>query len=398
MAGISARKRGKTWSYSFEAAKIDGRRKRIEKGGFRTKKEALEAGAKAKAEYDNAGKVFHPSEVSLADYLNYWLENHVKKNLSHRTYLDYESKARIHIKPSIGHYRLCSIEADVIQNWIDDIKLKGYSISMVKNILACLSGALNYAVMPLRYIKSNPCNYVKLSRLKEDPRLKEKREYICSKEDWNRIIERFPEGSNFYLPLMIGYHLGTRVGETYGFDLSNDIDGNVIRVRRQLQKENRTWYQREPKYESYRSIDMDSIIKNVMRKEIIKRKERMMYYGEYYMKTYVNNGAIVQFPANMDIALPEIMPASVKENGELLTPESFKYCARVIHKELGIPDFHYHSLRHTHATILAENGASPKTVMERLGHKDIAVTLNKYTFNTEKMRSQAVEIFENAIL
>ena len=116
------------------------------------------------------------------------------------------------------------------------------------------------------------------------------------------------------------------------------------------------------------------------------------------MKTYVNNGAIVQFPANMDIALPEIIPASVKENGELLTPESFKYCARVIHKELGIVDFHYHSLRHTHATILAENGASPKTVMERLGHKDITVTLNKYTFNTEKMRNQAVEIFENAIL
>ena len=29
------RKRGKTWSYYFDTAKINGERKKIEKGGFR---------------------------------------------------------------------------------------------------------------------------------------------------------------------------------------------------------------------------------------------------------------------------------------------------------------------------------------------------------------------------
>ena len=38
------RKRGKTWSYYFDTAKINGERKKIEKGGFRTQKEALEIG------------------------------------------------------------------------------------------------------------------------------------------------------------------------------------------------------------------------------------------------------------------------------------------------------------------------------------------------------------------
>ncbi|MDE7332604.1 MAG: tyrosine-type recombinase/integrase [Lachnospiraceae bacterium] len=52
-------------------------------------------------------------------------------------------------------------------------------------------------------------------------------------------------------------------------------------------------------------------------------------------------------------------------------------------------------LRHTHGTILAENGVNPKTVMERLGHKDIATTLGTYTFNTESMQKSAVDIFEN---
>jgi len=32
-----------------------------------------------------------------------------------------------------------------------------------------------------------------------------------------------------------------------------------------------------------------------------------------------------------------------------------------------IPKFAYHSLRHTHATMLAERGASPKYVQHRLG-------------------------------
>ena len=91
------------------------------------------------------------------------------------------------------------------------------------------------------------------------------------------------------------------------------------------------------------------------------------------------------------------MPLSVRENGELMTAESFKYCARVVHYELENPLFHYHSLRHTHGTILAENGAQPKTVMERLGHKDLKTTMEKYVFNTDKMKDDAVQIFLQAI-
>ena len=47
MAQISTRKRGNTWEYSFEIASVNGKRKRKSKGGFRTKKECLEAGTKA---------------------------------------------------------------------------------------------------------------------------------------------------------------------------------------------------------------------------------------------------------------------------------------------------------------------------------------------------------------
>ena len=65
MAQVNVRNRKKAdgsnnWEYRFEAAKVDGKRKHISKSGFRTKKEALEAGTKALAEYNNAGQHFTP--------------------------------------------------------------------------------------------------------------------------------------------------------------------------------------------------------------------------------------------------------------------------------------------------------------------------------------------------
>ena len=133
------RKRGKTWSYYFDTAKINGERNKIEKGGFRTQKEAIEARAAAITEYKNSGRTFSPKEISVADYLDYWLENAIKKNIdngySYETWRDYESKIRLHLKPAFGIYRLSSFQyaPDKVQEWVDDMKQKGLSKSMIKN-------------------------------------------------------------------------------------------------------------------------------------------------------------------------------------------------------------------------------------------------------------------------
>lgn len=122
----------------------------------------------------------------------------------------------------------------------------------------------------------------------------------------------------------------------------------------------------------------------------------MIEYGPYYMKTYrLPDNSIVQYRADLSVPYQEIYPLVVQENGQLYTPDSFKYCARVVHYDLGNPLFHSHCLRHTHGTRLAENGVNPKTVMERLGHRDIKTTLQTYTFNTEVMQTTAVDIFES---
>lgn len=338
------RKRGKTWSYYFDAAPIDGKRNKIEKSGFRTQKEALEARAKAISEYNNTGRTFSPKEISVADYLDYWLENAIKKNIDHgysyNTYRDYESKIRIHLKPAFGIYRLSSFQysPDVIQKWVDDMKIKGFSKSMIKNTLTCLAGALNYAILPLNYIQSNPCNPVKVGKMPIDVDAKAHTEYVCPKEEFDRILERFPVDNYFHLSLVVPYNIGTRIGETFAIDLMRDVDfeKHEIHITKQMTKIDKTWFLKPPKYDSYRTVKMGSTIEQILRHVIRERKKNRIKYGSHYMKTYVlPDKSITQVRADVNVPYQEIMPLCVKDNGELVTPESFKYCARVIHYELG---------------------------------------------------------------
>ena len=171
------RKRGKTWSYYFDTAKIGGERKKIEKGGFRTQKEALDARAAAIAEYNNTGRNFEPSQMSVSDYLDYWLEHAIKNNIgqgfSHGTYRVYCGQVNNHLKPKFGQYRLSSFQyaSDIIQTWIDELKAK-YAKSTVNSLLNCLSGAMSYAVLPLKYIQNNPCIPVTVGKMPLDPQAK----------------------------------------------------------------------------------------------------------------------------------------------------------------------------------------------------------------------------------
>ncbi|QPR68882.1 tyrosine-type recombinase/integrase [Lysinibacillus macroides] len=52
-----------------------------------------------------------------------------------------------------------------------------------------------------------------------------------------------------------------------------------------------------------------------------------------------------------------------------------KYNTRKLQETLEIP-FNFHSLRHTHATMLMENGAKIKDIQARLGHSRSAITID----------------------
>jgi integrase len=68
-----------------------------------------------------------------------------------------------------------------------------------------------------------------------------------------------------------------------------------------------------------------------------------------------------------------------EEDGSPIVPDKVTQdFARVV-KRLGLPYLSFHGLRHVHATLLLLAGTNPKIVSERLGHSNIAITMDIYS-------------------
>lgn len=371
------RRRGKRWYYYFDAGVVDGKRKKIERVGGNTKKEALEALRKALNEFEKAGTILDETEMSTADYFDYWYKEYVLINCKYNTQEYYRRIIKNHIKPSLGIYKIKSLNAAKLQEFINDKHINGYSKSSLSNFLGVLSKALKMAVYPYQLIKENPMQYVKIPKIQEDKKDEDNLK-IISKKDFNKIIKRFPMESTFYIPLQIGFHTGMRAGEVCGLTWNHvDLESNTISVAKTLiPKGKGIWELGPPKTQSsYRTIVIGQTLVDILKKHKKWQIENKLRYGKHY-----KNSNFV----------------CTKENGTHVTTNTLKYLSRVVNYELMI-DFNFHSLRHTHATMLLEAGANIKDIQERLGHSKLSTTMDTYSHVTNKMKKESVDIFEKII-
>lgn len=371
------RKKGDTWYYYFDLAKVDGKRKKIERKGGSTKKEALTALRNAIAEYENAGTLKNDNDISYSDYLDYWMNNYVKIQCKRTTEALYKRYIEQHIKPILGLYKLKTLNPSILQDFLNKKSINGFSKNTVSSFYGLLSGSLKYAVYPMKYIKENPMTYVHMPRYdilhkKDSTELK-----IISLTDFNKMIERFPVGSSFYIPLQIAFQTGLRASEVTGLTW-DDIDFNnyTLEVNKILVKIGPEWTFGTPKTQSsHRIINIGPSLVKILQDHKIYQDEMRIKYGHWYRESNF---------------------ICTKENGENITTESLKYLSRVVNYELKI-NFNFHSLRHTHATMLIENGANMKDVQNKLGHSKLSTTMDTYAHVTPNMQRQTVDIFENAI-
>ena len=414
------RKRGSTWSYYFDLGKVDGKRKKKEKGGFRTKKEAEAALAAAINEYNNAGAIFEPTEITVSDYLDQWYDLYCKPNLKYNTQVGYLRIMEGHLKPKFGQYRLKAITSAVLQEYANDLKMNGLAKSSISGILSVFGAAMDYAVEPIHYLPANPMRYVKYPKVEKKPRER----IILTLDEWHKIIDRFPSGSRYYIPLMIGFYTGLRISETFALTWDDiDFEKRTITVSKQIVKRNfgadvrkvvekkgkkelkSSWYFTSTKTEaSQRTVQFGDTLYKALRAEHTAQMKNELKYSEYYtihvLKKELDEKGndmfrIIPIQKCLDSALPRVHMVCIAENGEYTSTDSFKYCSRVIHKDLLLA-FDYHSLRHTHATLLIESGADIKDVQTRLGHSSIETTLQTYVHDTDMMAARSVELFEQA--
>lgn len=411
------------WEYRFEGAKVDGKRKHISKAGFRTKKEAEIAGTKAMAEYNNAGLRFEPSEVSVADYLDYWLNNYCKMNIADSTMTAYKNIIKKHLKPRIGHYRLKAVNTLILQELINDIYVKqSFSKSFMKNILKVLKGAFKYAKVTAKLIQTNPAEDVILPNMSPDADAEEI--IILTKDNINTILDRFKGSPSTYYAILTAYYTGLRVSEVYGLtwdciDFENK-KLTVNKIAKKIEKEGKVseggikrgirgksttkWYFGACKTKSsYRTIDIGSTLINALKEYKEWQEQNEAAYAELYTKQYLKDEVtdtnrkvqrvIPMQDMDFEIPMERTFPVFIKENGEYRGSDTIKYASKVINCELGI-HFNFHALRHTHATMLIEAGVPVKAVSDRLGHGNVRTTLETYVHVTDRMKSEAVDKFE----
>ena len=160
---INIRKRGSVYQYQFEAEPINGKRKQITKSGFKTKNEALIAGQKAYNEFINGG-ISKESEMTYADYLDYWMEEYFEINFKYSTAKRYKESFET-IKKELGRYKLCDITPHLLNKTLLGVYQKTQTKETLRNYQKVIKSSLRDATYYFGFIGNDPAGSLQIPRI-----------------------------------------------------------------------------------------------------------------------------------------------------------------------------------------------------------------------------------------
>lgn len=404
MASLTIQKRGSVYQYKFEIASEDGKRKFINKSGFKTKKEAIENGNKAFTEYLNAGIPFKECYISYSDYLDYWLDNYCKLNLKYNTIQAYKTIIKKYLKPKLGKYRLSTITSITLNIFMTSIcEEYDFTKAYLKNILKVIKGSFRDACNLYGFIKYNPAISLRLPKLD-----KEKREvkHLYSQDEIDLILNRFKRDETFTCAFLTSCFTGMRTGEVFALTWDDiDLENRIIKVKHNVydkpkDKKGR-WYLGSTKTETgIREI----FISDTLYKALLNYKKKQDYYKKIYNKRYIyyhledvknEYGIIKEKRIVKNISNEEKLNlVFTKENGSYSGTDSIRYPYKVIKEELNIK-CRFYDLRGSYATKILNNGIEIRDVADLLGHRNIETTENFYISSTNLSKRKAIKVFDS---
>ena len=408
MPSIRVMKRDNVYQYRFEIAPENGKRKYINRSGYKTKAEALEAGTIAYNEYINAGKPYKECKMSYSDYLDYWIENYCKNNLKYNTIQTYITLITKYIKPNIGHYRMCNITSLTINTFINDLVNKyEFSREYFRNILKIVKGSFRDAYNLYGFIKYNPALTIRIPKMDIE---KKEDKHLYTKEEIDLILNRFKDNSTFICAFLTACFTGMRTGEVFGLTWEDiDLDKGIIYVKhncydKQKDKEGR-WYLGTTKTISgARKIIISNLLITALKNFKNRQETLKELYGKeykYYHLEDVRNdyGKVIEqrIVLNKNCGENNLNLVFVRDNGTYSGTDLLRYPFKIIHNELGIKKCRFYDLRGTYATNILTNESKLRDVADLLGHRNIETTENYYIRSTDDSKTDAVNSYEKLI-
>ena len=276
-----------------------------------------------------------------------WQEFYSYAKANKKSYLMDEQNYKKHIKPVFGHKSVKDLTSLDLEKFKQDLKSKGLEPQTVKHQLTLIRTIINYAIK--HNILKNFTNPVGAGKVKM-PEIDNKRQGYLTKEQAKNILEilKSTHTLTYHLTVLLLF-TGARFSEITGASSQKNKTGIDTRLKwADVNFANNTIFFKKTKNGNERHIAMNSIL-----------RETIDYlYENRVNENVINNsdgGIILRMPNYFATAVESVIPGNNERDTK------YKITA--------------HSLRHTHASWLAEAGLDILQIKEQLGHKHIEMTM-----------------------
>ena len=307
------------------------------------------------------------------DLANLWLESY-RLTVKPQTYSGTVSRLNCHILPILGDMKLSKISVSDIQVLINDLSLHYMNYKAVRSIIQKI---FQYGIL-LGVASSNPAREIILPRQRPKENAKVK---FIEPEDLKAFLDNIEKRQHRRYGLYFEYVLyhvllstGIRIGEACALEWADvDLKNGTITINKTFNKGLKLISTTKTK-SGNRTISIDRKTINLLRLYQVRQRQ-----------LFLEAGARVP---SVVFATPtrEYFDLAIRQNA-----------LNTRCKEAGIPRFTFHAFRHTHASLLLNAGISYKELQYRLGHSNIAITLDVYSHLSKDKEKEAVSYYEKAI-
>ena len=324
------------------------------------------------------GLITNPTEMTLSEWLDFYMLEYKKKFVKPATYNNYTIKVKNHIKPAVGHYKLKALRQDIIQKFINGLSDKGLAPATVEAIFKLLHNALETAVDDGLIVR-NVANRVRLPKVPK-PKIE------AFTVDQQRKFEE--KAKETYMGDMYIFDLctGMRLGELLGLKWSDiDFEKDQLHIKRTIFKA------KDPDNpEDSWHLDFGPPKTPASQRTIPLHQTAIKLLADVFEQQEINKATAGAAYEDNDLVF-------CTKLGRPQDPINMRRTFYRICDKAGISGFSPHCLRHTFATRGVDAKVDVRVMQSFLGHANIQETVNTYThIQTDTARSQ-MDLLANVV-